>query len=61
MIYEHSITFQLNAPKKPYWEVLGFKSYQDYVDSIHWIFKGEDGKYHCDKCKENTCPCLTNK
>lgn len=60
MEYEHSINFTIKAPKKPYWELLGYKSCEDYYKDQHFITKDCTGKYECLSCKEKQCPCLKN-
>jgi hypothetical protein len=61
MEYEHTITFRLDKPTKPYWEKLGYKTYQDYESALHYLYIDKDDKYHCYSCGDKECPCLTKR
>ena len=53
-----TINFTINAPTKPFYEVFGYKSYDDYYNALHFIAKYEDGTYYCASCKDKECPLL---
>lgn len=50
--YNHTITFSLNEPNKPYWEALGFNSEKEYNDSLCWLDLETGKRYSLNTGKE---------
>jgi hypothetical protein len=46
---EHSITFSIKKPRKPYWELLGSKTEKEFLDKQHWHYKTFEGDF-CLTC-----------
>ena len=54
----HTINFTIKSNTKPYWEQLGYKSYDDYYNQLHFIAKFADDSYYCTTCMDKECPIL---